>query len=502
MTTTFVSRHPGAIDWARAEGHLPEDARIVGDFDPAALAAGDLVIGTLPAQIAALICERGARYQHLTLDLPADLRGKELSADEMRACKARLEDFFVQRTSVRPPAGQDVLHLCLASEESLQNLIPALTPDIKASHVIILASERMQPAATRLRQGLAKAGLADSRVEIRSDMPDHDLARIIAYGNRLVSDLLAEHPAARIVFNATGGTKMMASGLMQAMRPCAEIVYCDTAHDRIEYFHPAGKSALKLPVNLLKFDTYLAVQGFKARESARNDAGVRARAEVTRALAQGAPRIERLIGKLNGAAYMHRENRPDKAWLDAPRGGPDKAITDVLLAARLLVPQGKDYLAIADQDAATYLGGGWLEEWCALTAKELETGETGQRLHANRWGINVRIDPLDHPAIPGRDQHALNELDAVIVHRNKLLLIECKSGVQISERGESQDILNKLEVLGKHVGGRLDTKWLLTARRIDRNSQAIQRAEQYRIRIITPAELADLKNLIAQWMRA
>jgi CRISPR-associated protein Csx16 len=37
---------------------------------------GDLVIGTLPAQIAARICERGGRYQHLTLDLPENLRGQ------------------------------------------------------------------------------------------------------------------------------------------------------------------------------------------------------------------------------------------------------------------------------------------------------------------------------------------------------------------------------------------------------------------------------------------
>ena len=81
-----------------------------------------------------------------------------------------------------------------------------------------------------------------------------------------------------------------------------------------------------------------------------------------------------------------------------------------------------------------------------------------------------------------------------------MLLIECKSGVQISERGESQSILNKLETLGKHVAGRLDTKWLLTARRIDRNTQALQRAKEYKIQIIKPDELVNLKNTILGWM--
>ncbi len=31
LTTTFVSRHQGAIDWANQEGLLPEDSRIVTD---------------------------------------------------------------------------------------------------------------------------------------------------------------------------------------------------------------------------------------------------------------------------------------------------------------------------------------------------------------------------------------------------------------------------------------------------------------------------------------
>lgn len=100
LSTTFVSRHPGAIDWAREEGLLHDEARIVADFDPETTAAGDLVIGTLPAQVAARICEHGGRYQHLSLDLSPELRGKELSAADMRACNARLEEFFIQRASV------------------------------------------------------------------------------------------------------------------------------------------------------------------------------------------------------------------------------------------------------------------------------------------------------------------------------------------------------------------------------------------------------------------
>lgn len=95
MTTFFVSRHPGAGAWLGAQG-LAVD-RTLAHLDPADVQAGDVVIGTLPVNLAAAVCARGARYLHLSLDLPADWRGRELSAADMAACGARLEEYRVQR---------------------------------------------------------------------------------------------------------------------------------------------------------------------------------------------------------------------------------------------------------------------------------------------------------------------------------------------------------------------------------------------------------------------
>jgi len=95
MTTYFVSRHPGAVDWLHEQG-LAVDRRVV-HLDPAEVQAGDRVIGTLPVNLAAEVCVRGARYLHLSLDLPPAWRGRELSVDDMRACGARLEEYHVQR---------------------------------------------------------------------------------------------------------------------------------------------------------------------------------------------------------------------------------------------------------------------------------------------------------------------------------------------------------------------------------------------------------------------
>lgn len=94
MTTWFVSRHPGAIEWARQYG-LRVD-RLVSHIDSTQVQAGDTVMGTLPVQLAAAVCQQGATYFHLTLDLPAHWRGRELNAEELRHCNARLEAFEVR----------------------------------------------------------------------------------------------------------------------------------------------------------------------------------------------------------------------------------------------------------------------------------------------------------------------------------------------------------------------------------------------------------------------
>lgn len=95
MTTYFVTRHPGAIEWAARQG-LAVDHQ-VAHLDPATVKPGDTVIGTLPVHLAARVCARRARYLHLCLDLPPELRGQELSADQLDSCRPRLEAFIVAR---------------------------------------------------------------------------------------------------------------------------------------------------------------------------------------------------------------------------------------------------------------------------------------------------------------------------------------------------------------------------------------------------------------------
>jgi len=91
----FVSRHRGALAWVVAQGIRVD--QLVMHLEPDDVQSGDTVIGSLPVHLAAAVCERGARYINLSMDLPKRLRGKELSQEDMTRCHARLEEFQVTR---------------------------------------------------------------------------------------------------------------------------------------------------------------------------------------------------------------------------------------------------------------------------------------------------------------------------------------------------------------------------------------------------------------------
>jgi CRISPR-associated protein Csx16 len=98
-TTYLVTRHPGAREWAEQEGIAVD--RVVDHLDVGQIRDGDVVIGSLPVNLAAEVCARGGRYLHLSLHLPPELRGKELTVEDMRRLGARVEEHVVSRKGQR-----------------------------------------------------------------------------------------------------------------------------------------------------------------------------------------------------------------------------------------------------------------------------------------------------------------------------------------------------------------------------------------------------------------
>lgn len=96
MTTYFITRHLGAIQWANAND-ISYDKHLTHLDDISSLKAGDRVIGTLPINIVYELNQMGVRYQHLSLTIPPHLRGVELDIDGLLACDAHIKEYVVHQ---------------------------------------------------------------------------------------------------------------------------------------------------------------------------------------------------------------------------------------------------------------------------------------------------------------------------------------------------------------------------------------------------------------------
>lgn len=91
-----VTRHAGALDWL-AEKMQESFVHLAHLHDVVFLFPGDVVVGTLPVNLIADINARGAHYYHLTMDLPYDLRGQELTAAQLTQLNAQLVEYYVSK---------------------------------------------------------------------------------------------------------------------------------------------------------------------------------------------------------------------------------------------------------------------------------------------------------------------------------------------------------------------------------------------------------------------
>jgi CRISPR-associated protein Csx16 len=77
----IVSRHPASIEWLRQQLN-PVDLELA-HLDTELLQPGDCVYGNLTVHLVVEVNERRARYFHLQINLPPELRGVELDAQQL-----------------------------------------------------------------------------------------------------------------------------------------------------------------------------------------------------------------------------------------------------------------------------------------------------------------------------------------------------------------------------------------------------------------------------------
>ena len=87
----LVTRHAGAKAWIEGQGIVIDE--LIEHLEISTLQPGDSVIGTLPIHIVAQLTDNAVHYFHLTLNLPAQARGKELSAAQLNQYGACLQEY-------------------------------------------------------------------------------------------------------------------------------------------------------------------------------------------------------------------------------------------------------------------------------------------------------------------------------------------------------------------------------------------------------------------------
>ncbi len=385
------------------------------------------------------------------------------------------------------------IHICLVSDQLLPNLIPILMD--RPAKVYLVSSDVMNAKEKDkdLRRILRQQ---DIEVEMRRQVPSAGIEEIRKFARRLCGQILTKHRGVAVVLNATGGTKLLSMGFVEAFRREFEghplrIIYTDTAHQVIESLVPTDQ-AVEHMRGVLDIPMYLEAQGMRLKDSACGDARWQDvaldRKQLTDYLVSNCEQLSELLGTMNGLVHGTRgcpgiflpggETLGDaKRRFKSRPGGMWRPALGKMASSGLIRWDGDKEIEFLSEHAARYLSGGWLEEYAWCCAKEVGFQDTRSSARC-QW---MRFSGDDAPE---------NEFDLLAVHNNRLLLAECKTGTFVG--GDQQSVVSKLESLGRNTGGLFGTSLMLSARTLPQNMR--QRLKSLGIGFLEGGNLKDLSK--------
>lgn len=379
------------------------------------------------------------------------------------------------------------LHLCIATGQNLANLIPAL--QCGATEVWVLQTPAMKPSASHLSDALRRRGIAVTRI----DFADDDIGTLHRQAEWVADSL----DGRAVTVNLTGGTKLMTLALVETLAAqlatggqdtVPHLVYTDTHHQRLDWLKPVPRSEPMQDV--LRIDDALFVQGYRriggsgGPETARWQRAADARATLTRRMGDEAEALASFFGPLSTVAHRAL-NEPSGPFLreqqfEYPPGGKAKRLFALAHELNLLHWDASTRVVFNDPEAARYFGGGWVEEYVALKVSGLPQKD---------WVPNLRIEHVD--------SRATNELDTVLMYRNRMLVVECKAKSTFA--GDVSDWIYKLSQLTRGVGGQLARPLLVSARNLADVHR--QRAKEYGVDVLDGERVSTLGSYLRRWMK-
>lgn len=373
------------------------------------------------------------------------------------------------------------LHICIATGQNLANVIPAI--QLGAREVVILETEAMRTSAEQLKAALKARGIAVKRLPFDDSSPGN----IITSAQQVALEL----GVSPLVFNATGGHKLMTLALTEELQALAgdnlHLLYCETRYDRIDWLRP--EAATEPMEDVLELEDILLAQGYRIQTRGERDVqwcvDADQRGALTRTMGDGADKLAKFFGALNGLADRAL-NEPDGPFrprqeFDFAPGGRNADLLRDAEKLGVLHWDGDTQIVFANPDAARYFRGGWLEEYVWLKLRGLSPKD---------YAVNLRIETVA--------EKTNNEFDTAIVHRNRLLMVECKAKRFGRDAAKDSDHIYKLAQLARRVGGIMGRGLLLSARPVSEELRG--RARDNQVDVLAAHEVKGLVAYLRRWM--
>lgn len=383
------------------------------------------------------------------------------------------------------------IHFIIVSDQIFQNLIPILEdgPDV----VVLALSEKMKVKGNykKLTNYLDSQKIKNKKIryEILFDLQDQNIVEIYNWAiGQLEKNIIFQN--CYIVFNITGGSKLMSLGISlaaQLYRGEGEIIYVHTEHKTKEIINPQNLSSELKPLkSVLRIKSVLSVLGYTIAVDNTHQKNqvldqISSRKDLTYKIANFCIDSPNLIEDVNFQLSNGTEsklgvinlNNNLKQYLP---------LFETMEKLGLVSKLDNDKYKVTDPDLKKYITGGWLEEFIFLKLNNLDPQID--------LGLGVRA--------VSEDGEYKNEFDVLAIRDNNFLVCECKTTRPKGKgkgKGNSPDIY-KLNSIALEYGGALARKWYVSV--FERSKLFYKLAKENNLLVIEPKSFDNIETLFNQ----
>jgi hypothetical protein len=367
--------------------------------------------------------------------------------------------------------------IMLVSAQAAPNLLAAADAELKPERAALVVSEPMQPRADALGKVLSEMGIEVAQHRLRDE---HDPRAVEADLLDWFSPLQGED----VYLNLTGGTKVMALAALAVAEAAGwHRFYVDVDTDHVVWLGRDAPPARKLNESV-RLRHYLAAYGIAIDGELRRREPDSAQREYLQELLLYYDEYLNALPPLNHALQRAEDRRALGVDLTEAEADSISLARLLELARRLGMAslEGRR-LTIRDEAARDFLKGGWLEQHAFDAVVQLQ-GALGVRDRA----VNLRV----------RHGGVVNELDVAFLYRNRLHVIECKTGDPRADDGaRANEALFKLAENARRLGG-LATRGMFVSYRPLREAE-LRLARLLQIEVVHGRDVARLRDRLRTW---